>query len=112
MFFVVFKGLNYGIDFKGGSLIEIRVENKDIKTSEVVFGTKVTIREEGNDQDETYYILGPIEFELDLFPLVVTLHSPFGQAIIGKKVNETFTLDIRGEETKFTIKNIEKVPDK
>jgi transcription elongation factor GreA len=56
--------------------------------------------------------LGPIEFELDLFPLVVTLHSPFGQAIIGKKVNETFTLDIRGEETKFTITDINKVPDK
>ena len=35
VFFVVFKGLNYGIDFKGGSLIEIRVENKDIKVSDV-----------------------------------------------------------------------------
>ena len=58
------------------------------------------------------YLLGPIEFELDLFPLVVTLHSPFGQAIIGKKVNETFTLDIRGEETKFTITDINKVSDK
>ena len=52
------------------------VENKDVKTSEVVFGTKVTIREEGNDQDETYYILGPIEFELDIYPEIATYHSP------------------------------------
>ena len=35
LFFVVFKGLNYGIDFKGGTLIEIRVENKDIKVSDI-----------------------------------------------------------------------------
>ena len=35
LFFVVFKGLNYGIDFKGGTLIEIRVENKDTKVSDI-----------------------------------------------------------------------------
>ena len=35
LFFVAFKGLNYGIDFKGGTLIEIRVENKDIEVSDI-----------------------------------------------------------------------------
>ena len=88
------------------------IEHSEIETEQVGFGNKVTILEEGKDEPEDYYLLGPIEFELDLFPLVVTLHSPFGQAIIGKKVNETFTLDIRGEETKFTITDINKVPDK
>ena len=33
--FIVFKGLNYGIDFKGGTLIEIRLENKDVKVSDI-----------------------------------------------------------------------------
>ena len=88
------------------------IEHGEIETDQVGFGSKVTILEEGKEKPEDYYLLGPIEFELDLFPLVVTLHSPFGQAIIGKKVNETFTLDIRGEETKFTITDINKVPDK
>ena len=88
------------------------IENGEIETDRVGFGNKVTILEEGKEKPEDYYLLGPIEFELDLFPLIVTLHSPFGQAIIGKKVNETFTLDIRGEETKFTITDINKVPDK
>ena len=88
------------------------IEHGEIETDQVGFGNKVTILEEGKDKPEDYYLLGPIEFELDLFPLVVTLHSPFGQAIIGKKVNETFTLDIRGKETKFTITDINKVPDK
>ena len=33
--FVLFKGLNYGIDFKGGTLIEIRVQNNDIRVSDI-----------------------------------------------------------------------------
>ena len=33
-FFIVFKGLNYGIDFKGGTLIELRTE-KNIKAFEI-----------------------------------------------------------------------------
>ena len=58
---------------------------------------------------EDYYILGPIEFELDLYPMIVTYHSPFGQAVVGKKINEDFTLDIQGKETKFKITTIEKI---
>ena len=85
------------------------VETKDIKTSEVVFGTKVTIREEGSDQDEIYYILGPIEFELDLYPEIATYHSPFGQNILGKKVNEQFSIKGPQKEIKFTVTSIEKI---
>ena len=32
---IIFKGLNYGIDFKGGTLIELRSEKKDIDISEI-----------------------------------------------------------------------------
>ena len=28
LIFLIFKGLNYGVDFKGGTLIEIRVETE------------------------------------------------------------------------------------
>ena len=85
------------------------IENSEIETNNVEFGTKVAIREDGQDEAEDYYLLGPIEFELDLYPLIVTYHSPFGQAIAGKKVNDEFTLDIQGEETKYTITAIEKI---
>ena len=87
------------------------IEYNDIQTEMVSFGNMVTIKVEGKDSNEDYYLLGPIEFELDLFPLVITIHSPFGQAIVGKKVNDTFTLDVRGRETKFTILSIDKVPE-
>ena len=85
------------------------IEYNEIETDMVGFGNKVTIREEGKDETEDYYLLGPIEFELDLYPLVITINSPFGQAIVGKKIDEDFTLEIRGEETKFTITAIEKI---
>ncbi len=83
------------------------IEDSEIETDEVEFGSKVMIHEEGKGEPEEYSILGPLELELDLHPLIVTYHSPFGQAVIGKKVNETFTLEIREKKTKFTIIKIE-----
>ena len=85
------------------------IEDIDVDTKEVGFGNKVMILEDGKDKPEDYYLLGPIELDLDLYPLVVTYHSPFGQALIGKKVNEHFTLDIRGKEIKFTVTAIDKI---
>ena len=85
------------------------IEHNEIETDTVGFGNKIMILEEGKDEPEDYYLLGPIEFDLDLYPMVVTYHSPFGKAIIGKKINDDFTLEIRGEDTKFTITSIEKV---
>jgi len=86
------------------------IENSEIDTDEAGFGNKVTILEEGKEEAEDYYLLGPIEFELDLYPLIVTYHAPFGQAMVGKKIDESFTLEIEGKETKFTITAIEKIP--
>ena len=85
------------------------IEDNEIETNNIGFGNKIKILEEGKDKPEDYYLLGPIELDLDLYPMVVTYHSPFGQAIIGKKIGEDFTLDIRGEEIKFTITEIEKI---
>ena len=36
--------------------------------------------------------------------VIATLH------IIGKKINEEFTLEIQGNDTKFTITAIDKIP--
>ena len=88
------------------------IEYNEIGTEQVEFGTKIAIQEEGKDGIEDYYLLGPIEFELDIYPMIVTYHSPFGQAIIGKKIDENFTLEIRGEKTKFTNTAIEKITSK
>ena len=44
------------------------IENNEIETDTVEFGNKVAIHEEGKNEAEDYYILGPIELDLDLFP--------------------------------------------
>ena len=33
--FIIFKGLNYGIDFKGGTLIELRIQDNNFDISEI-----------------------------------------------------------------------------
>ena len=85
------------------------IDKNDIDNDEVGFGNKVTVLEEGIDDPEIYYVLGPIEFELFLYPMLVTYHSPFAQAMIGKKIDEYFMLDIEGKDTKFTITAIENI---
>ena len=35
MSFILVKGLNYGIDFKGGTLLEIEVESENITTADL-----------------------------------------------------------------------------
>ena len=85
------------------------IEYAEIETDTVGFGNKVIISEENKKEIKEYFLLGPIEFELDLYPMVVTYHSPFGQAIMGKKVGDDFNLNIRGEDTKFIIKAIEAI---
>ncbi len=88
------------------------INQSDINNNQVGFGNKVAIHEEGKDKPEDYYILGPIEEELDLYPFIVTYHSPFGRSVIGKKEGDDFTLEIRGEDIKFTVTSIETVEPK
>ena len=85
------------------------IDDSQITVDQAGFGNRVSIHEEGKDKPEDYYILGPVEEELDLFPFIVTYHSPFGREVAGKKVGEFFNLDIRGVETKFTVIKIDKI---
>ena len=41
------------------------IEENEIETDTVGFGNKVTIHEEGKNEAEDYYILGPIELDLE-----------------------------------------------
>ena len=85
------------------------IEYSEIETDDVGFGNKVRILEEGKDEAEDYYLLGPIESQLDIYPMVVTYHAPFAKAMIGKKINEDFTIEISDKNIKFKIIAIEKI---
>ncbi len=55
--FLIFKGLNFGIDFKGGTLIELRSSDKKINVSSLRDNLNqmdlgdVSVKKFGNDQD-------------------------------------------------------------
>ena len=82
------------------------IEYAEIETDTVGFGNKVIISEENKQEIKEYFLLGPIEFELDLYPMVVTYHSPFGQAIMGKKVGDDFNLNIRGKILSLPLRQL------
>ena len=85
------------------------IDYGEIKTDEVGFGNIVKILEEGKHKILDYYLLGPIESELDLYPNIVSYHAPFAKAMIGKKIDEYFKLEINSNNIKFTIVAIEKI---
>ena len=57
LFFLLFKGLNYGVDFKGGTLIEVRIDTSDHSVAKVrdVFNNanlpNLTVKNFGNNKD-------------------------------------------------------------
>jgi transcription elongation factor GreA len=77
-----------------------------ITTSVVSFATEVTLHNNEMDRDEKYTILGP--WESDIANNVISYMSPFGNAIMDKKVGETATYVVDGHEYSYVIKSIKK----
>ena len=76
VFFILIKGLNYGIDFKGGTLIELRTDNKNINISEIrsslnsmILGD-VNVKEFGKEGDYLIKIEQKIENNNELIPKI------------------------------------------
>ena len=81
------------------------VEPSDIDTSKVDFGTKVTYSD--GENPITVAIAGSAEYELELYENIVTTSSPFAAKIIGKKVGDSFTLDLPAGPKTITIQDIQ-----
>ena len=74
--FIFFKGLNYGIDFKGGTLIELRADNKNVNISEIRRSLNsmnlgdVNIKEFGKEGDYLIKIEQKTENNNELIPKI------------------------------------------
>ncbi len=72
--FILFKGLNYGIDFKGGTLIELRANNNKINISQIRSSLNsmslgdVNIKEFGKKGDYLIKIEQKLENKNELIP--------------------------------------------
>ena len=75
-------------------------------TSFVSFATVVTMHNNIDNKDEVFTILGP--WESDPENNVISYMSPFGNAILDKKVGDNVKFTINEHKYDYTIKNIAK----
>jgi len=64
------------------------IDGNKIKTDVVTFGTSIKIADNKSGDIRNYNIVGPVEFELESMPDVVTYNSPLAKQIMGKKKGE------------------------
>ena len=76
VFFIPFKGLNYGIDFKGGTLIELRANSENVSISEIRSSLNqmklgdINVKEFGEKGDYLIKIEQKVENNEQLIPKV------------------------------------------
>ena len=75
-------------------------------TAVVSFATAVTLHNNETNADETYTILGPWESDPD--NNIISYMSPFGNAIMDKKVGEEVRFEINEHEYVYVVKDIQK----
>ncbi|WP_461213223.1 transcription elongation factor GreA [Lacticaseibacillus sp. GG6-2] len=81
------------------------IDANSVATDEVSLGKKVTFVEDGDDEEETYEIVG--EAEADAFNGKISNESPIATALIGKKVGDQVSVNTPGGEMKVKIVRVE-----
>lgn len=81
-------------------IIAVTVTNSD----KVVFGCFVTISDSENGEEIKYRLLGPLESDIAQNKISVT--SPIGRALIGKKIDSEIVVETPGGTRRFQIVDI------
>jgi transcription elongation factor GreA len=81
-------------------IIAVTVTNND----KVVFGCFVTISDSENGEEIKYQLLGPLESDIAQNKISVT--SPIGRALIGKKIDSEIVVETPGGTRRFQIVDI------
>lgn len=87
------------------ALRRAEVIEDNVPADTVSVGNTVAVVEEGFDEVETYYIVGP--HEADPANGRISNESPIGQALLGAKTGQTVTAETPGGSIRFTIQSIE-----
>lgn len=82
-----------------------QIISEDLPNDIVRVGSKVTVVEEGYDDEETYSIVGP--HEANPSNGRISNQSPIGRALIGAKVGQVVTAETPGGQMQFRIEAIE-----
>jgi transcription elongation factor GreA len=77
---------------------------KGLTTEKVVFGCYVSLEDIDNGETIKYQLLGPYESDINQNKISVT--SPIGKALIGKKIGNEITVQTPGGTRNFEITDI------
>ena len=80
------------------------IDLKNLTNERVVFGSTVAIEEIGTGKGITYQLVGPLESDLERDRISVT--SPIGRALIGKRVGDEVSVKTPGGVREFEIIDI------
>ncbi len=82
------------------------VDSKNVDPEKIAFGTTVKIEDSKSGEVIQYNIAGPVEYELESMPDVVTYTSPLAQLLIGKKKGEEVEIQMRNSVDTLKILEI------
>ncbi|NLE45008.1 MAG: transcription elongation factor GreA [Chloroflexi bacterium] len=74
---------------------------EDVSTEEVGLGSRVTIREQGSEEMERFYVVGPAEADPALGR--ISYQSPMGSALVGHRVGDVVAVTAPAGVTHFEI---------
>ena len=99
------KGRSYRLRDLEDTLRRAKVIEDNGPADAVRVGSVVTVVEEGYDEPETYRIVGG--HEADPTNGKISNESPFGRALLGRRVNQTVSVETPSGELMLRIKAIE-----
>ena len=87
------------------TLARVRIlDDKDLDTSKVLIFSKVKIKNVANGMEKTYTLVS--ESEADLSAGKISVDSPIGKGLLGKKVGDVAAIEVPAGIVKFEILEI------
>jgi len=82
------------------------IDPSEVETSKIGFGTKITLLNLINNQQEVFTILGPWESQPE--KNIISYLSPIGERLLGRSEGETLKFTINDRQFQFQVLKIEK----
>ena len=80
------------------------IDTSNLSTEKVVFGATVTVKDLQSDKEQRYTLVG--QDEADLKNGKISVQSPVGRALIGKRVGDTVEVQTPSKVAEYEVLNI------
>jgi len=80
------------------------IDTSNLSTEKVVFGATVTVKDLQSDKQQRYTLVG--QDEADLKNGKISVQSPVGRALIGKRVGDTLEVQTPAKVAEYKVLNI------